>query len=472
MRILRVIPVVILMAGLGAITAQAQNVALVLSNGYYEDARDVANISRQHNQLVAAFRDKGYDVVEGRDLNRLATRQRLNLFTSKLAQADIAVVALQGHVAHFGPRSWFLPVDIDANTVTDVEFRAVSIDYFTQLLAQKPGKSVMFVGDSGRAPTNVPGIEAGLGRAALPDGVMMVSGPYDKLNGLLKQRFLRRNTRVIDVLRGDIGRLEIEGDIPAALMLANEREARGPSAEDIENRLGLDRNERRGIQQDLTYLGYDTRGVDGVFGNGTRTAIREWQRHERFPATGYLTADQIRLLSQQGDRAREELQSNDRRFWAETGADGTERNLRRYLERHPNGLFANRARAELARLTSLTDEQAWARAVQLDSPDGYRQYLRDFPNGIYKDIARSRIGTPPAVVDNDAKRVEDALRLNPLTRLLIEQRVADLGFNTGPRDGNFDLATRQAFRAFQRDRGMEVTGYVTADMIRRLLLNQ
>jgi peptidoglycan hydrolase-like protein with peptidoglycan-binding domain len=50
--------------------------------------------------------------------------------------------------------------------------------------------------------------------------------------------------------------------------------------------------------------------------------------------------------------------------------------------------------------------------------------------------------------------------------------VADLGYRTGPRDGVFDLAARQAFRGYQRDRGMPVTGYVTSDMVRRLLLGQ
>ena len=37
-----------------------------------------------------------------------------------------------------------------------------------------------------------------------------------------------------------------------------------------EEDLELDRDARRAIQRDLTILGHDTRGIDGVFGNGTR----------------------------------------------------------------------------------------------------------------------------------------------------------------------------------------------------------
>jgi len=451
--------------------ASAQNLALVLSNGYYDNGTDVANISRKHQQMVNALENRGYEVIEGKDLNRLETRQRIGDFAGKIAGADTVIAVLNGHVAHFGEVSWLLPADTNVSSATGLAFRGVDISFIAQILAQKPGHSVLFVGESDRELVRIPLVQEGLARMPLPRGVMMISGAYDKVGDLLRHSFLRPNVRVIDVLRTDTGRLEIEGDIPASLELVSNRVfARTP--EQIEEALGLSRSARRQIQQDLTDLGFNTRGVDGLFGNGTRTAIRSWQRRERLTRTGYLDADQVARLREQGGAARVELRAGDRSYWAQTGANGTERGLQLYLQRYPNGQFANRARAELARFNARTDEQAWARAVQINTDAAYREYLSDFPNGIYKDIARTRIGAVPEVVENDGKRVEDALRLNSVSRLLIEQRVADLGYRTGPRDGNFDLATRQAFRSYQRDRGMAVTGYVTADMIRRLLLGQ
>ncbi len=451
--------------------ASAQNLALVLSNGYYDNGTDVPNISRKHQQMVNALESQGYEVIEGKDLNRLETRQRIGDFADKIARADTVIAVLNGHVAHVGEVSWLLPADTNVSSATGMAFRGVDISFIAQLLAQKPGESVLFVGESDRELVRIPQVEEGLARMSLPRGVMMISGAYDKVGDLLRHSFLRPNVRVIDVLRTDTGQLEIEGDIPASLELVGSRFV-GRTPEQAEEALGLSRGERRNIQQDLTDLGFDPRGIDGIFGNGTRGAIRNWQRGERLTRTGYLSADQVALLRQQGDDARVQLRANDRRYWAQTGANGTERGLQLYLQRYPNGQFANQARAELARENAVTDEQAWARAVRLNTDTSYREYLRDFPNGIYKNIARSRIGTAPEVVENDAKRVEDALRLNSISRLLVEQRVSDLGYRTGPRDGNFDLATRQAFRGYQRDRGLPVTGYVTADMIRRLLLGQ
>ncbi len=456
--------------GLGSMAA-AQNLALVLSNGYYENGTDVPTISSKHRQLVNALEGRGYEVIEGKDLNRLGMRERISDFADRIARADTVVAVLNGHIVRFGESSWLLPADINANSATGVAFRGVDIGFIAQLLAQKPGRSVLFVGESGREVASIPQVAAGLARLNLPRGVMMVSGGYNEVGNSLRHNFLRSNVRVIDVLRGDIGGLEIEGDIPASLELGGRANvARTP--EQIEDALGLSRGERRQIQRDLTDLGFDTRGIDGIFGSGTRQAIRNWQRQERLSRTGYLTENQVARLRRQGDEARAEARSNDRRYWELTGADGTERGLRLYLDRYPSGVYASRARAALARLTAETDEQAWARAVRIDTVAAYRQYLHDFPNGIYKDIANSRIAAATEDVVNEAERVEEALRLNSISRLLIEQRVAELGYNTGPRDGVFDAASRRAFRKYQRDRGMDVTGYVTADMIRRLLLGQ
>lgn len=60
--------------------------------------------------------------------------------------------------------------------------------------------------------------------------------------------------------------------------------------------LGLSRAQRQAIQAGLTRQGFDTRGVDGVFGRGTRGAIAAWQRANDVQPTGYLTAAQAQWL--------------------------------------------------------------------------------------------------------------------------------------------------------------------------------
>lgn len=64
----------------------------------------------------------------------------------------------------------------------------------------------------------------------------------------------------------------------------------------IEEELGLTRTDRREIQRRLVLMDYNTRGVDGVFGNGSRIAIRQWQRDSDIPSSGYLDLNQLAAL--------------------------------------------------------------------------------------------------------------------------------------------------------------------------------
>jgi peptidoglycan hydrolase-like protein with peptidoglycan-binding domain len=76
--------------------------------------------------------------------------------------------------------------------------------------------------------------------------------------------------------------------------------APAPDGEDAaaleESLLELTGAERADLQRRLTRLGYAPNRTDGVFGAGTRRAIAEWQADEGVEVTGYLTADQVRLI--------------------------------------------------------------------------------------------------------------------------------------------------------------------------------
>ncbi|MDO5612054.1 MAG: peptidoglycan-binding protein [Paracoccus sp. (in: a-proteobacteria)] len=75
------------------------------------------------------------------------------------------------------------------------------------------------------------------------------------------------------------------------------------SAARTEAGLNLSRSDRVRVQRQLTRLGYDTRGADGLWGNRTRSAIQSWQRAHKHTATGYVTAAQVRQINQQAGGA-------------------------------------------------------------------------------------------------------------------------------------------------------------------------
>ena len=64
---------------------------------------------------------------------------------------------------------------------------------------------------------------------------------------------------------------------------------------------------------------------------------------------------------------------------------------------------------------------------------------------------------------------EAALGLNRATRVLIERRLARLGFDPGPIDGVFDDQTRVAIRQAQERFDLVPTGYVNQDLLTMLV---
>ena len=251
-----------------------------------------------------------------------------------------------------------------------------------------------------------------------------------------------------------------------------------PSPEELaqqgEAELGLSRSRRTKIQGDLTYLGFDTNGVDGIFGRGTRTAITNWQRANDLDATGYLDSPAIDAIAAQAQKKRNQEDEADIAYWRQSGRDGTKDGYRKYLDRYPQGLFADIAEKNLAELeaaSGASERAAWKDANDADTEQAYRAYLGAYPDGRHAADAVTRLQEIEASEDRVAKaRGEEAqVMSSPLTRLLAERRLEQLGFEPGLVDGTFGPKTRQAIRKYQRDKNLFFSGFIDRKTFARLL---
>ena len=72
--------------------------------------------------------------------------------------------------------------------------------------------------------------------------------------------------------------------------------SKSPTPDKTESLLGLNRSERRKIQQGLEVAGFSPGPPDGLFGRKTRVAIGEWQSSQGSQQTGFLDAESSKEL--------------------------------------------------------------------------------------------------------------------------------------------------------------------------------
>ena len=503
---------------------RATDLALVLANSDYrrlpdfrtgDQMRDIAeDLARNGFDVIAAFDEDTGDLLEAADRFR------------RLAEdADRVLIVISGHVATTTTDAWLLGAEAHRPDLLSVAHEGLSLSGLARLARHASGRSVLLVGPTGKGDVLGAGLGVGTRGLDLPQGVTLAHGSANALRSVIFDGLLSRGKSLDEALsnvsaRGFLSktvgftpgrggprpgviqdRAEEDGfwnavraiDTEGSYELYISRYPRGrfvDQARDriaalegdrvrewarVEEQLGLNRNDRRRVQRQLTLLGYNTRGVDGIFGNGTRNAIRAWQRANGYPQTGYLTRTYMNLIASQArevERERdEEAARADDAYWERTGARGTVEGLRAYLDRYPRGRHAAEARARLAALEEDVREDeraevraAWRRAQEADTIEAYRDFIERYPNTRAAESARERIREirekgRDARIRKSKSEERDILR-NPITKLLVEQRLIQLGYRPGVPDGNFDKNTRKAIRKFQKDRDLFDSGYV------------
>ncbi|MEO0913147.1 MAG: peptidoglycan-binding domain-containing protein, partial [Pseudomonadota bacterium] len=275
---------------------------------------------------------------------------------------------------------------------------------------------------------------------------------------------------------------------PNGRHVAAARRLLGNPAEQDERSIGLTDEARRVIQRNLTILGYDTRGIDGIFGPATRGAIKRWQQSRDLEATGYLKQPQLAMLRGDASRRREEIRAAewqrkraDTAFWQQTGKNNTKAGLVRYLQRYPNGVHSRQANRMLNQIRNREaasarqeDRAAWQRARDINTIPAYRQYLQTYRQGAFRDRAEERIEELRRAEQRQARRAayraeEQDLELSRASVRTLERRLDRLDFEPGPADGEITRDTRRAIRQFQSSQELDVTGFFNARTVRRLL---
>jgi hypothetical protein len=121
------------LCGLAATNANAQqpahNVALIIANGDYASAGQLANPINDGNLVAAAARRAGFDtVILAHNLNLADFQSRLREFRVRATGAHVAMIYYAGHGIERAGRNWLLPTDARLTSALDLPYEAIDLE--------------------------------------------------------------------------------------------------------------------------------------------------------------------------------------------------------------------------------------------------------------------------------------------------------------------------------------------------------
>jgi hypothetical protein len=116
--------------------AAPDRVALVFGNGAYRHVPALTNPGNDATDMAAALRRIGFDVVEGRDLDKRGMEAKIIEFSRKLDGANLALFFYAGHGLQVGGKNYLVPVDAKVERAADLGFETIDV---SQVLAQMEG---------------------------------------------------------------------------------------------------------------------------------------------------------------------------------------------------------------------------------------------------------------------------------------------------------------------------------------------
>jgi tetratricopeptide (TPR) repeat protein len=97
-----------------------KRVALVIGNGAYRNAPSLPNPHNDAEDVAAALKRTGFDVIVGLDLDKAKMDETLIEFSRAARSADVAAIYYSGHAIQFNGANYLAPVDVKLTDEADL----------------------------------------------------------------------------------------------------------------------------------------------------------------------------------------------------------------------------------------------------------------------------------------------------------------------------------------------------------------
>ena len=122
-----------------------RRVALVIGNSAYRYAPKLENPKNDAADLSNALRTLGFEVIEGKDLDRKGMEDAIGQFTDKIKTAKLAAFFYAGHGLQIDSENYLVPIDGRIERVADLNTNAVSLRYILGQLEKDQRVNLLFL---------------------------------------------------------------------------------------------------------------------------------------------------------------------------------------------------------------------------------------------------------------------------------------------------------------------------------------
>jgi hypothetical protein len=122
-----------------------KRVALVIGNAAYQNTTPLLNPSNDAGDVAGSLTRLGFDVVDGRDLDKRSMERLIRQFAVKLSGADVALFFYAGHGLQVEGRNFLVPTDAKLTSEGDVDFESLSVDLVVKQMERDAKTSLVLL---------------------------------------------------------------------------------------------------------------------------------------------------------------------------------------------------------------------------------------------------------------------------------------------------------------------------------------
>ena len=376
-------------AALGATSAFAdKRVALTIGNSAYKNVGRLPNPVNDADAVAKVLRSAGFDLVEARnDLGVAEMRRAISDFSELAAGADIAAVYYAGHGLEVDGTNYLIPVDATLSRDIDVDDEAVSLDRILKVI--EPAKRL---------------------RLVILDACR--DNPFAKT--------MKRTASTRSMAHG----LAKVDPVVADTLIAFAAKAGSVAVDGA----GSNSPFTAALVKYIVYPGLDLRIALGK----VRDEVLSFTNNKQEPFVyGSLGGAVIALVPGPAEATSNLSMASEANleivFWQSIKNEKNPQLFQAYLNRYPNGAFA-----EIARINLRDQKLAALKSAAIELPS-----------------ARNDLSDPILVRE-------------------IRERLYELNFDPGPPEGPIGDVARQAVREFEQNTKVAVTGKLTEGLLAHL----